>query len=322
MRRAALPVLALPLLLTYCGAKQDLIIGEVALITEAGTGATGATGATSGAGLGPATGGSTAGISSSGGSETAGSSEGGAPSSAGGAAGEAPVDCLAGEAPPDGSLIHRYSFDGTGTTVSDTIGGADGKILGGPMLDGTGAITFEGNDGDYVDLPNGLISSLTDVTFVTWVTWTGGGAYQRILDFGISDAGEVIGGSGRSYIAILPFTGFVDNTVTGLGVEIKRPNTPTLQIASNEKMRDRAGQVGLVFQSGLRAALYLDGNLLGETPTTISLSDIDDRNNWLGQSQWMKDPAFEGMFEELRIYDVALNACQLHSLLVRGPSTP
>ena len=37
MRAAALPILTLPLLLSYCGAKQDLLIGEIALVAEAGS---------------------------------------------------------------------------------------------------------------------------------------------------------------------------------------------------------------------------------------------------------------------------------------------
>jgi hypothetical protein len=87
-------------------------------------------------------------------------------------------------------------------------------------------------------------------------------------------------------------------------------------------MDDRFAQVSLVFKSGVSAALYLDGSLLAAEPTAITLADIDDRNNWIGQSQWQTDPVFQGSYEELRIYDTALDACQLHTLLVRGPQTP
>ena len=45
-------------------------------------------------------------------------------------------------------------------------------------------------------------------------------------------------------------------------------------------------------------------------------------NDWVGQSQWSKDHPYQGTFNEVRIYNVALNACQLHTLLERGPDSP
>lgn len=323
MRAAALPLLALPLLLTYCGAKQDLFIGEVALVAEGGsTGASvsGGSAGTETATAGTAVGGGTGAT----GGDPEGGGEGGEAGGAGtgGEAGSSGAGCVPGERPPAGSLLHRYSFDGTGTVVTDSISGADGALVGGALLDGTGILSLNGTAGQYVDLPNGLVSSLTDLTVVTWVTWTGGAGYQRIFDFGISNLGEVIGGSGRSYFAVIPLTGFENGNAQGLGAEIKLPGVPSLQLASTESMRDRLAQIGFVFQGGQRVALYLDGNLLAESPTTIQLSDIDDRNNWLGQSQWQKDPPFRGRYDEFRIYDVALTRCQLATLLVHGALDP
>jgi hypothetical protein len=154
------------------------------------------------------------------------------------------------------------------------------------------------------------------------MTWTGGAAYQRVFDFGISTQGEGLGDAGRSFLAVMPMTGFDDQMKPGLGGEVKAPGFPTVTLASTEEMEDRAAQVGFVFKSGVSAALYLDGNRLASETTSITLADIDDRNNWLGQSQFQNDPEFEGAYEEFRIYDVALSSCQLHTLLVRGPQTP
>jgi hypothetical protein len=318
MRLATRSIVA-ALLLVDCGAKQDLIIGELAL-----KGGAGAAGAASGSGGSPASGGSpiTAG---SGGSldPTAGSNDVGGADAAGaaGVAGASDEDCAAGSEPPLGSLIHRYSFDGSGATAVDTISSADGNVVG-TTLDGSGLVTMDGNGRQYVDLPNGIVSTLTDITVVTWLTWSGGAAYQRIFDFGISTQGEGVGDSGRSFVAVMPMTGFEDQAKPGLGAEVKAPGFPTVTLASTEAMRDRAAQVSFVFRGGVSAALYLDGNRLASGATTITLADIDDRNNWLGQSQFQTDPDFEGSYEEFRIYDVALDSCQLHTLLVRGPQSP
>jgi|GEM_PF-2426646 len=92
--------------------------------------------------------------------------------------------------------IHRYSFEEvSGVTVSDTVGGADGVIRGsGYTLTGR-ALKLAGGDSSnaaYVDLPNGMISSLTDMTVEGWVSIDGIQTWQRIFDFGGGSAGEII----------------------------------------------------------------------------------------------------------------------------------
>ncbi len=62
------------------------------------------------------------------------------------------------------NLIHRYSFT---SDASDSVGTEHGTLLGGASISG-GAVTLNGS-GAYVDLPNGLISSLTSMTVETWL---------------------------------------------------------------------------------------------------------------------------------------------------------
>src|SRR5207249_3082657 len=73
---------------------------------------------------------------------------------------------------PAPALIHRYSFNepNGARTVADSIGSANGAVLGGAGFSGSGSLTLVGTNG-YVNLPNGLISTLTNVTFETRVTW-------------------------------------------------------------------------------------------------------------------------------------------------------
>lgn len=105
--------------------------------------------------------------------------------------------------PVSGALIHRYSFnDGT---ARDSVDGAHGVLI-----NNTGRVVFAngqlrlGNDGsqsssdaarvgDYVDLPNGIISACgSQATFEFWVTWNGPSSsyWQKIMSFGTSDQGE------------------------------------------------------------------------------------------------------------------------------------
>lgn len=310
MRSSSVTCSLLLLALVRCGSKEDLVLGEIkgdgGTATPSGMG--GASGA-AGNGLGGAAG-------------RAGDAAGG--SAAGGvgadAAAGAANDCLDLESTMIAGLRNRYSFEGNGDVAVDSVSGAHGEVMG-TTLDGSGVVTMDGEARRYVDLPNGIISSLTSVSIVTWMTWTGGAAYQRIFDFGVSSDGEGLGSAGRSYLALMPMTGFEDQAKPGVGAEIKAPGFDTVTLASNEDMKGRFAQVALVLDGGARASLYLDGALLATDATAITPADIDDRNDWIGQSQYETDPFFHGNVDELRIYDVSLSACQIHALWVRGPQS-
>src|SRR5436305_9318600 len=124
---------------------------------------------------------------------------------------------------PDGGecpgLVHRYSFDGVGTTVLDAIGTANGTVVG-ASLTGQGTLTLVGLTGDqaqYVDLPHGLLRELHDATFEAWINWAGSAAHdgtrtpwQRIFDFGEGTTGiegeQASGGDALSYLFLTPQT--------------------------------------------------------------------------------------------------------------------
>ena len=79
------------------------------------------------------------------------------------------------------ALLHRYSFDGTGTAVTDSVGAAHGTVVN-AQLSGSGTVVLGGGTTDqYVDLPNGIVSSLTNATFEAWITWDGGNGWQRVF---------------------------------------------------------------------------------------------------------------------------------------------
>lgn len=134
MRLASLPPLLLPLLLVDCGSKQDLFIGEI-FVQTAGGGASAATGGTGA----DATGG-TFNVAGNGGStDVGGTSDAGGAETAGAPGMSTDDNCVDGDAPIAESLIHRYSFDGTGAVALDSVSGADGTIIG-ATLDGRGSV--------------------------------------------------------------------------------------------------------------------------------------------------------------------------------------
>jgi hypothetical protein len=340
MRMALLSCLALPMLLTHCGANNDLVIG-ILRGADGGAGATPNTGATAGDGgtlTGAAGSSGSGGAAGSAGSGAEGGSAGGAPepglAGAGGEGDGGAESCVEGEEPPVGSLVHRYDFSGTGTTLIDLVGGQDGTLQEGAMLDGTGFLTLPGRrpappgqpvpPDQYVDLPDGILSRLTDATLVVWATHADGGAgFQRIFDFGDSDTatGEGQGNQGRNYIALLYGSNFANGN--DLGAQVAAPGFPSISLGSYfEMVEDVEYQLAVSYGSLQQVSLYAEASRLISSPVQRSLSELHDVNCWLGRSQWQNDHGYRGTYNEFRIYDAVLNSCQLATLKARGPDAP
>ncbi|HYQ41514.1 MAG TPA: LamG domain-containing protein [Polyangiaceae bacterium] len=228
-------------------------------------------------------------------------------------------------APPSSTpphLLHRYGFDGEGTRVVDSVGSADGMLMGGAVLDGAGHVTLDGSD-DYVNLPNGLISGLSDVTLVAWLAWNGGPCWQRVFDFGSSDAGE----------------DNVGNATSSLFATAKRCGNPDPELGPAAAMETTEGILGSVDGharfpelnramlavsvdgSALELSLYAAGKPLG-TGKAVPLALLTDENDWLGRSQWVQDEHLQGTFDEFRIYDVVLSDTELAAIEAAGPGAP
>lgn len=212
-----------------------------------------------------------------------------------------------------GALRHRYRFAGTGTVVKDDAADADGTVMN-AALDGTSSLTLAGGTSNqYVELPDGIISALTDATFEAWVTWQGGGSWQRIFDFGNSS-----GTNGDTYIFATPSRGGGTGSIrcalslAGGGGEAIADGTVALGNGAVHHMV-------VVVDDLVDLKVYVDGVLQSTVSnTTRSLSSLNDTQNWLGRSQYSNDEEFRGSFHELRIYDAALSAEQVADSFALG----
>lgn len=261
--------------------------------------------------------GAEAGVGGSGGGGTAGAA-GGTGGSAGGGNDDCPnasSDCAALAA----ALLHRYTFAGTGTQIMDEKGSAHGTAIG-ASLSGTGTLPLNGAD-QYVDLPNDLLSGLTDATFEAWLVWSGGGtAWQRIFDFGSNDMGEDAQGTGETYLFLTPMAVNTSGrlraayTTTGPG-----DANETLIDASQALPIGTVSHVAVVFDdSGNELRLYLNGALEGSVTLSGTLSAITFQNNWLGRSQFSADPELVGTLREFRIYGAALSESEIQTSYAAG----
>ncbi len=227
------------------------------------------------------------------------------------------------------ALRHRYRFNGSGTTAVDSISGANGTLRGGATLSGSGQLDLAGF-GQYADLPNGILSALTDATIEGWIIWDGGSDWQRIFDFGDAMAGfqcipnglpageDQQGICGRSYLLLSPQTEQLFPTESRLAF-VPQPESDTSVSASGMPTNTTVHFAAVVDVAGNRLELYLDGVLEGSEDFAGSLADINDINNWLGRSQWEEDPYFLGGYLEFRIYEAALTASQIGTSFDEGP---
>ncbi|HYP74719.1 MAG TPA: LamG domain-containing protein [Polyangiaceae bacterium] len=214
-----------------------------------------------------------------------------------------------------GHLIHRYSFDGEGTRVRDSIGTAHGSLVGGAVLDGAGHVSLDGED-DYVNLPNRLLSRLTDATLIAWIVWNGGPCWQRAFDFGSTDAGEGLTGDATSSLFATPLrcpgtgpaTSFQTISDEFGSIDSDAP-FPVLKVSALAVVVDGAAR---------QLRLYAAGEPLG-TGKAPPLALLSDENDWLGRSQWVQDKPLRGTYDEFRIYDVALSDAELAALEAAGP---
>ena len=247
------------------------------------------------------------------------------------------------------SPVHRYNFnnpagDAIETSVIDLAGEATGEVLGeGATYTGT-QLRLGGGTSDiaaYVDLPNGIISRLTDATFEGWITIENAENTPRIFSFGSSTLGELdevfpgesqdedvlalsaARGSnlGRQNISLKnrdPDAG--GNNEGDIGLE-ETLNT-TIQTKPDEEFH-----FALVYDSkGGEAGLpvirqYRNGELVTVFDVTIALENLNDINNFLGRSNNTSENNFGGLFNEFRIYDYALSRNELLGNIEAGPDT-
>lgn len=225
------------------------------------------------------------------------------------------------------AIRNLYTFDGQGTTIADTRADADGTLLHvsepSAPLDGmqrNGRLTLDGQGG-YVDLPDGMISSLADATFEAWVTWRGGQSWERIFDFGSNDGTPV---DGVTYLFLTPSSG--GNGPMRVAYSIAGPLEETVADANLplpvhiEPGDDTPDQVAVVIdRSNASMHLYSNGVEIASQNQSLDLGALDDVNNWLGRSNYFIDPPLSALLVEFRIYSQALTASQIEASYRAGP---
>jgi len=190
-----------------------------------------------------------------------------------------------------------FPFDETcGNTVVDISPlGLEGTLpAGGTFVEGrlNGALKLDGIN-DFVDLPDGIVTSCMDFTFASWVYLDANPFWTRIMDFGL-DAGTFV---------------FITTNSQSGGTNVRFALKLFKPIFDPEEMVNRPGalpvgswqHVAGVMTEGM-GYVYVNGEQAGNAPIAGKVSDMGStRNNWLGRSQYALDPYLNGRLDEIVI---------------------
>jgi glucuronoarabinoxylan endo-1,4-beta-xylanase len=213
---------------------------------------------------------------------------------------------------PAPALGHRYSFnEAGGTTVADSIGGVpwNGTLPNGGTFS-SGQLTLASASQQYVTLPAGIVSTLSNYSIEGWVKLNSTANWSRIFDFGNNTT---------SYMFLTPQNG---NTTRARFAITTNSTAGEKQITGPAALNVGAWYHVAVTVQGTNGILYINGAAVATNPavTVMPFNLGSTSNNYLGRSQWSPDPYLNGVFDEFRIYNVALSAPEIAATDTLGPN--
>jgi arabinan endo-1,5-alpha-L-arabinosidase len=152
---------------------------------------------------------------------------------------------------------------------------------------------------NYVSLP---LSVGNASTFAAWVNWRGGGAWQRVFDFGHDTT---------NYFFLTPMAA---SGAMRFAISTNGPGGEQ-QINAPFPLPANSWHHVAVTLDGARGILYLDGAPLAtNNALTIRPWQTLPQNNSLGKSQFAPDPLFAGEISSVRIFGRALSASEISDI--------
>jgi hypothetical protein len=161
------------------------------------------------------------------------------------------------------------------------------------------AVSFDGSD-DHIDLPDMATDYTGGITVGAWVYCHSLQNWFRVLDLGNGAPSDNILFSNVGTSADLRFAIFQGSTLYSLTAPGVLETNRWLHLAATV---DASGNAKL-YKNGVQVA---SGNM--------SLPNLVNRtNNYLGRSNWAPDAYFDGLLDEVRLYNRALSAAEVARL--------
>jgi hypothetical protein len=206
-------------------------------------------------------------------------------------------------------LTHRYSFT---KNANDAVGSANGTLEGNAVIS-KGKVILDGSQGTYVNLPAGMITGYTAVTFECWVNIGENDNYARIFD-----QGSIVGKSGQRDLYLCVY-----HTATRdwrlMIVDTKAPIAKTVGKPGSLTNKGYVYLAGVFNPATGFMGVYMNGELVDSRNDLTSLNGVDPDYFFLGRSLFASDAYLKGEFDEFRIYKTALSTAQIAANYANGP---
>lgn len=208
----------------------------------------------------------------------------------------------------DGAPIAHWSMDeGAGPSIQDTQGNYPGAIEGAAWTQGFlgSALAFDGSD-DRVALPGpGMTGNA--MTLALWF---------KADDFGTSDARLISRASGTNANDHDWMLSTVSSgSESRLRVRLRVNGSTTTLAASSGAIASDTWTHAAYTYDGIQLRLYLNGALVGSAPLSGAIDERGALSVAIGnQPQGAGSRPFDGVIDEVHIYDRALNASELTEL--------
>ncbi|MEO5916935.1 MAG: LamG-like jellyroll fold domain-containing protein [Luteolibacter sp.] len=253
-------------------------------------------------------------------------------------------------------MTNRWSFNNTAgtaaasTSMADSVSGATATVRGnGSTFTGTGLTITGATTGNqtaaaiagYVDLPNGIFSSKTNLTIEIWASPLSYIANARMFDFGRvitagngSAPGEIVDTATTPGAGLAPsdavYVNFCLNSISSQrmkawlnGVQMTQMDTALATTAGTQyhyvfTFEDGVGTYGA---AGGRMTCFRNGTQVTSADVNFRLVDIEDVNNWLGRSNFSNDSLSNANYNEVRLYNHVLTTSEISANLAAGPDS-
>jgi len=214
------------------------------------------------------------------------------------------------EATPTGgpSMVARWTMGGN--LNDDTENMMDAVCSGTPSYvdgarDGQQALRLTGSANQYVQLPYEVAGS-DELTVAMWVNLRSGSSWQRLFDFG-NDTDH--------YLFLTPNNGSV------MRFAIKNGGEEQTVSCQSKLPTQQWKHVAVTIGTG-RTTIYVDGEeAASSTDISIRPGEIRTVLNYLGRSQFTADPFLTADLSDVRIYNYAVSADDVKTMMDGGELT-
>ena len=169
---------------------------------------------------------------------------------------------------------------------------------------------MNGNYGNFVNLPGGLVSGSSAATIEFWATFGANGNGASVFNFG-----NITNQAGQNYLSFSPqnTTGSAQLALTTTG--------GALNLSGPQSLNNLAVQVDCIIDplNGY-AAIYTNGILMSSASGTVpSLNSVSSAWSFIGQSLFNTNAWLNATLDEFRIYDGRLSPAQMTADYQLGP---